>query len=69
MPRSFQVLALLPLALAACAHAQSPARSFNVVGATIADPAFGEAALIRYAYDFEQTTRQRKDPPLFPALP
>jgi Asp-tRNA(Asn)/Glu-tRNA(Gln) amidotransferase A subunit family amidase len=38
-------------------------------GLTILAPAFGEAALIRYAYDFEQTTRQRKDPPLFPALP
>jgi amidase len=38
-------------------------------GLTILSAAFGEAALIRYAYDFEQTTRQRKDPPLFPALP
>jgi Asp-tRNA(Asn)/Glu-tRNA(Gln) amidotransferase A subunit family amidase len=38
-------------------------------GLTILAPAFGEAALIRYAYDFEGTTRQRKDPPLFPALP
>jgi Asp-tRNA(Asn)/Glu-tRNA(Gln) amidotransferase A subunit family amidase len=38
-------------------------------GLTILAPAFEEAALIRYAYDFEQTTQQRKDPPLFPALP
>jgi Asp-tRNA(Asn)/Glu-tRNA(Gln) amidotransferase A subunit family amidase len=38
-------------------------------GLTILAPAFREAALIRYAYDFEQTTRQRKEPPLFPALP
>ena len=37
-------------------------------GLTILAAAFGEAALIRYAYDFEATTRQRKDPPLFPAL-
>ena len=39
------------------------------VGLTILGPAFGEAALIRYAYDFEQTTQARKDPPLFPQLP
>jgi Asp-tRNA(Asn)/Glu-tRNA(Gln) amidotransferase A subunit family amidase len=38
-------------------------------GLTILAPAFREATLIRYAYDFEQTTRQRKEPPLFPALP
>src|SRR5580692_3798814 len=37
MPRLFQVLALLPLLFAACAHARSPARSYNVVGATIAE--------------------------------
>jgi hypothetical protein len=28
-----------------------------------------EPTLIRYAYDFEQITGQRKDPPLFPPLP
>jgi len=38
-------------------------------GLTILAPAFREATLIRYAYDFEQTTQQRKDPPLFPSLP
>ncbi len=38
-------------------------------GLTFLGPAFSEATLIRYAYDFEQTTGQRKDPPLFPALP
>jgi amidase len=38
-------------------------------GLTILAPAFGEATLIRYAYDFEQTTHVRKNPPLFPALP
>jgi Asp-tRNA(Asn)/Glu-tRNA(Gln) amidotransferase A subunit family amidase len=38
-------------------------------GLTFLGPAFSESTLIRYAYDFEQTTRQRKDPPLFPALP
>jgi amidase len=38
-------------------------------GLTILAPAFREDRLIRYAYDFEQTTHQRKDPPLFPALP
>lgn len=38
-------------------------------GLTFLGPAFSEAALIRYAYDFEQTTGQRKDPPLFPSLP
>lgn len=37
-------------------------------GLTILAPAFREDLLIRYAYDFEQTVRQRKDPPLFPAL-
>jgi Asp-tRNA(Asn)/Glu-tRNA(Gln) amidotransferase A subunit family amidase len=38
-------------------------------GLTFLVPAFGEETLIRYAYDLEQTIRQRKDPPLFPALP
>jgi amidase len=38
-------------------------------GLTFLGPAFSESTLIRYAYDFEQTTQQRKDPPLFPALP
>jgi Asp-tRNA(Asn)/Glu-tRNA(Gln) amidotransferase A subunit family amidase len=38
-------------------------------GLTFLGPAFSESTLIRYAYDFEQTTRQRKDPPLFAALP
>jgi amidase len=38
-------------------------------GLTILGPAFGEATLIRYAYDFEQTTQARKDPQLFPPLP
>jgi amidase len=38
-------------------------------GLTILAPAFREGKLIRYAYDFEQTTHARKDPPLFPALP
>ena len=38
-------------------------------GLTILAPAFGEDRLIRYAYDFEQTTHARKAPPLFPALP
>ena len=38
-------------------------------GLTILAPAFREDLLIRYAYDFEQTTHQRKDPPLFPPLP
>ena len=38
-------------------------------GLTILAPAFGEDRLIRYAYDFEQTTQARKAPPLFPALP
>jgi len=38
-------------------------------GLTLLGPAFSEATLIRYAYDFEQATSQRKDPPLFPALP
>src|ERR1700679_1050619 len=37
MPRLFKVLALLPLTFAACAHARSPAGSFNVVGTTIAE--------------------------------
>ena len=38
-------------------------------GLTILAPTFGEDKLIRYAYDFEQATRHRKDPILFPALP
>jgi amidase len=38
-------------------------------GLTFLGPTFSESTLIRYAYDFEQTTQQRKDPPLFPALP
>ncbi len=38
-------------------------------GLTFLGPAFSEATLIRYAYDFEQTVNQRKDPPLFPRLP
>jgi amidase len=37
-------------------------------GLTFLGPAFSEGTLIRYAYDFEQTTKQRKDPPLFPPL-
>lgn len=37
-------------------------------GLTFVGPAFSEATLIRYAYDFEQTVKQRKDPPLFPSL-
>jgi amidase len=37
-------------------------------GLTILGPAFSETQLIRYAYDFEQTTQHRKAPPLFPAL-
>jgi amidase len=38
-------------------------------GLTFLGPTFSGATLIRYAYDFEQTSGQRKDPPLFPALP
>lgn len=38
-------------------------------GLTILAPAFREDLLIRYAYDFEQVTHHRKDPPLFPPLP
>jgi amidase len=38
-------------------------------GLTFLGPAFSESTLIGYAYDFEQTTGQRKDPPLFPPLP
>jgi amidase len=37
-------------------------------GLTFLGPAFSEGTLIRYAFDFEQTTKQRKDPPLFPPL-
>jgi Asp-tRNA(Asn)/Glu-tRNA(Gln) amidotransferase A subunit family amidase len=44
-------------------HADLPA------GLTILTQTFGEDKLIRYAYDFEQTTQARKAPPLFPALP
>jgi len=43
-------------------------------GLTILAPAFHEGQLIRYAYDFEQTTHARQNPPifappLFPPLP
>jgi Asp-tRNA(Asn)/Glu-tRNA(Gln) amidotransferase A subunit family amidase len=38
-------------------------------GLTILAPAFREDLLIRYAFDFEQATHHRKEPPLFPALP
>lgn len=38
-------------------------------GLTFLGPAFSEATLIRFTYDFEQTVHQRKDPPLFPPLP
>jgi amidase len=38
-------------------------------GLTILAPAFREDKLIRYAYDFEQTTHYRKEPVLFPVLP
>jgi len=38
-------------------------------GLTILGPAFSEAALIRYACDFEQATHYRNEPPLFPELP
>jgi amidase len=37
-------------------------------GLTFLGPAFSEAQLIRYAYDFEQTVKQRREPELFPAL-
>jgi amidase len=37
-------------------------------GLTILAPAFREDLLIRYAFDFEQTVRERKEPVLFPAL-
>lgn len=37
-------------------------------GLTILAPAFGEGTLIRYAYDFEQTTHARKAPAMFPPL-
>ena len=37
-------------------------------GMTLLGPAFSEATLIGYAYDFEQTTHARRDPPLYPAL-
>jgi Asp-tRNA(Asn)/Glu-tRNA(Gln) amidotransferase A subunit family amidase len=38
-------------------------------GLTILAPTFREDTLIRFAYDFEQTTHARKAPALFPALP
>jgi Asp-tRNA(Asn)/Glu-tRNA(Gln) amidotransferase A subunit family amidase len=38
-------------------------------GLTFLGPAFSEAELIRYAYDFQQTVHKRRDPPLFPRLP
>jgi amidase len=38
-------------------------------GLTILAPSFEEERLIRYAYNFEQTTKHRKEPMLFPALP
>jgi Asp-tRNA(Asn)/Glu-tRNA(Gln) amidotransferase A subunit family amidase len=38
-------------------------------GLTFVGPAFSEATLIRYAYGFEQTVHQRRDPALFPPLP
>jgi Asp-tRNA(Asn)/Glu-tRNA(Gln) amidotransferase A subunit family amidase len=37
-------------------------------GLTFLGPAFSEGKLIRYCYDFEQTTKHRRDPPLFPPL-
>jgi amidase len=37
-------------------------------GLTILTPAFREDKLIRYAYDFEQTTHYHKDPPQFPSI-
>jgi len=37
-------------------------------GLTILAPAFRESTLVRYAYDFEQTIQQRKEPSLFPPL-
>jgi len=38
-------------------------------GLTFLAREFSEGTLIQYAYDFEQTVKQRKDPPLFPPLP
>ncbi len=38
-------------------------------GLTILGPAFSEPKLIRYSYDFEQSTSNRREPPLFPPLP
>ena len=38
-------------------------------GLTFLGPMFSESTLIRYVYDFEQSTPQRKDPSLFPPLP
>ena len=37
-------------------------------GLTFLGPAFSEVTLIRYAYNFEQATHQRREPPLFPPL-
>lgn len=37
-------------------------------GLTFLGHAFSEASLISYAYDFEQTVHQRRDPPHFPPL-
>jgi amidase len=37
-------------------------------GLTFLGPTFSESTLIRYAYDFEQSSGQRKEPPLFPPL-
>jgi amidase len=37
-------------------------------GLTFLGPTFSESMLIRYAYDFERSTQQRKEPPLFPLL-
>jgi Asp-tRNA(Asn)/Glu-tRNA(Gln) amidotransferase A subunit family amidase len=38
-------------------------------GLTILAPSFSEPMLIRFAYNFEQATHARKEPPLFPSLP
>jgi len=38
-------------------------------GLTILAPAFAESTLIRYGYNFEQATKHRKEPTLFPPLP
>ena len=44
-------------------------RGMLPTGLTFLGSAFSESTLIRFAYDFEQTTKQRKNPPLFPSLP